>query len=317
MNEYRIWVPDFVAYTMSAPGVGVELDRDRVIETYPVEGQQDQTIEWVETGGPIGQVRILERTAEEKVGEGIWQLASELTQLLSEQTEGQGESESAGRLRRGVLFSECLKVVREWLDHEQNPVEESDLGSVGMRDLARSAILDAVTVSGRPALKIGVPTDPRQELRSAGSWRPFTTGLREISEVERSELNVAACHSKLEVHIARSLDGSGLVAAFLRNHGPERMEIPYKYKGGWAKYVPDFFVRCKPINGKVPHIVLEGKGRPDARSEHKAWWADHWWIPCANASGAAEHQVWVRREIGPEERVEPFIASAIEEVMAP
>ena len=233
-------------------------DRDRVVETYPVEGQQDHTIEWVETGGPIGKVRILERTIEESPGEGVWQLASELTQLLSERTESAGESEAAGRLRRGVLFSECLRVVREWLGHEKNPVEESDLASDGMRDLARSAILDAVTVLGKPAQKVGVPSDSRQEQRSAGSWRPFTTGLREITEVERSELNVAACHSKLEVYIARSLDHSDLVAALLRNHGPGRMEIPYKYKGGWARYVPGLFVRCKPVDGKVPHIVLEG-----------------------------------------------------------
>ena len=94
------------------------------------------------------------------------------------------------------------------------------------------------------------------------------------------------------------------------------MEIPYKYKGGWARYVPDFFVRCKPVDGKVPHIVLEGKGRPDERSEHKAWWTDNWWIPCANASGEPEHQAWARREIGPDERVEPFIESAIEEALA-
>ena len=316
VDSCRIWVPDFSAYTMSSPGLGVELDRARVVETYPVEGQQDQTIEWVETGGPIGKVRILERTIEESPGEGVWQLASELTQLLSERTESAGESEAAGRLRRGVLFSECLRVVREWLDHEKNPVEESDLASDGMRDLARSAILDAVTVLGKPAQKVGVPSDSRQEQRSAGRWRPFTTGLREITEVERSELNVAACHSKLEVYIARSLDHSDLVAAFLRNHGPERMEIPYKYKGGWARYVPDFFVRCKPVDGKVPHIVLEGKGRPDERSEHKAWWTDNWWIPCANASGERELQAWARREIGPDERVEPFIESAIKEALA-
>ena len=36
VEEYRIWVPDFTSYSMSAPGVGVELDPERVIETYPV-----------------------------------------------------------------------------------------------------------------------------------------------------------------------------------------------------------------------------------------------------------------------------------------
>ena len=60
VERYRVWVPDFASYTMSAPGVGVELDSDRVIETYPVDGQQGREIEWVVTGGPIGKIRVLE-----------------------------------------------------------------------------------------------------------------------------------------------------------------------------------------------------------------------------------------------------------------
>lgn len=101
----------------------------------------------------------------------------------------------------------------------------------------------------------------------------------------------------------------------MRNHGPERMEIPYKYKGGWAKYVPDFFVRCRGRNGKVPYIVLEGKGRQDERSEHKGWWTDHWWIPCANAAGAEHRQAWVRRELGADCDIESAIESAVKEAM--
>ena len=207
-----------------------------------------------------------------------------------------------------------MKAIHAWLAHEKIAVLASDLGGDGMRDLARSAILDALTVEGRPARKVGVPSDTRREVRSAGDWRPFMTGLKEIVSLDRSELNVAACHSRLEAEISRVLDASAHVEAFLRNHGPERMEIPYKYKGGWAKYVPDFFIRCSTRNGKVPHIVLEGKGRPDERSEHKGWWTDHWWIPCADAAGVEQGQVWARRELGADQDIESAIESAIEEV---
>ena len=315
VETYRIWVPDFASYTMSAPGVGVELDSERVTEAYPVQGQQGREIEWVKTAGPIGRIRVLERTVEQRPGEGAWLLAAELVRLLAEQAEAGGEHEHAGRLRRGVLFSECLKAVYAWLDHEKIAVLESYLGYLGgdgMRDLAQSAILDALKVEGKPARKIGVPSDSRQELRSAGDWHPFMTGLKKIVKLERSELNVAACHSGLEAEISHVLDGSNLVDAFVRNHGPERMEIPYKYKGGWAKYVPDFFVRCQPRKGKVPYIVLEGKGRPDERSEHKGWWTDHWWIPCANAACAG--QAWTRLELSPDCAIEPAIESALREV---
>ena len=312
VETYRIWVPDFASYTMSAPGVGVELDSERVIEARPVQGQQGREIEWVQTAGPIGRIRILERSIEQRPGEGAWQVAAELVRLLAEQAEAGGEHEHAGRLRRGILFSECLKAVYTWLSHEKISVLESDLGGEGMRDLAQSAILDALKVEGKPARKIGVPGDSRQELRSAGDWNPFMTGLKQIVELERSELNVAACHSRHEADISRVLDNTNLVDAFVRNHGPERMEIPYKYKGGWAKYVPDFFVRCRPLKGGcVPHIVIEGKGRPDERSEHKGWWTDHWWIPCANAAGADRCQTWARRELSPDCDIESALESAI------
>ena len=131
VDTYRIWVPDFSSYTMSAPGVGVELDPERVTEAYPVEGQEGREIEWVETAGPIGRLRVLERTIEHRPGEGAWQLASEIVRLLGERAEAQGEQEHAGRLRRGVLFSECLKAVYAWLAHEKIAVLESDLGGDG------------------------------------------------------------------------------------------------------------------------------------------------------------------------------------------
>ena len=214
-----------------------------------------------------------------------------------------------------MLFSECLKAVYAWLAHEKIRTRKADLRGVGARDAARSAIVQALRVEGKPARKVGVADDPRQELRCAGAWHPFMTGLREVVELERSELNVAACHSKLEGNISRVLDASTRVSAFVRNHGPERMEIPYKYKGGWAKYVPDFFVRCRERNGKVPHIVLEGKGRPDERSEQKGWWTDQWWIPCANEAGAEHGQVWVRRELSADCDIESAIKSAVKEAM--
>ena len=313
VDAYRIWVPDFASYTMSAAGIGVVLDPDRVCEAWPVDGQEDREIQWVRTAGPIGRVKILERDVEQRRGAGAWQLAAELVRLLGDRVEREGEQEEAGRLRRGVLFGECLKAVYAWLAHDKIAVLETDLGGEGMRDLAQSAILDALDVEGRPSRKVGIPADSRQELRSAGDWGPFLTGLRDVVTVERSELNVAACHTGLEAGMARVLDASELVAAFVRNHGPDRLEIPYKYKGGWARYVPDFFVRCPARDGKAVHIVLEGKGRPDERSEHKGWWTDHWWVPCANAAGAAHGQVWIRLELGPDCDIEGEIRSAVRE----
>ncbi len=315
VEDYRIWVPDFLSYTVSVSGTGVELIHDRVEEVYPVDGQEGPWIEWVNTGGPIGKCRILKRkVGAPRPGAGAWQLAAELVRLLGHHAEVQGEKDSVSRVRRGVLFSECLRTVYEWLDHENVNLSETDLGGDGMRDLAKSAILDALKISDKPVQKAGVPADHRNDHRSAGDWQRFLTGLKDIVELRKSELNVAACHSSLEARIAEKLDRLDCVAAFVRNHGPERIEVPYKYKGGWAKYVPDFFVRCREVQGKAPYIVLEGKGRPDEKSEHKGWWTEQWWIPCANSAGSRLQQVWHRREIGPNDDVEQAIRSAIEEM---
>lgn len=316
VGRYRIWVPDFAGYAMSAPGVRVRLDPGRVIRTYPEEGRRGREIQWVKARGPIGRVRTLDRDIAQRPGSGAWRLASELVALLGDRAGPDGpQGDDAGQPRRGVLFGECLRAVHEWLDHEEVTVLEADLGGDGMRELAQAAILDALDVEGRPARKVGVAGDPGQDMRSAGEWLPFLTGLRDIVKLKRSELNAAACHSRLEADMARTLDASNLVAAFVRNHGPERFEIPYRFMGGWAKYVPDFFVRCRTRGDVTPHIVIEGKGLPDEKSKQKGWWTENWWIPCANEAGAERGQVWGWLELGPGDDVESAIRDVIERVV--
>lgn len=313
VDEFRIWIPDFQGYTTSVPGVRLILDSDRVEKPRAIAGQKEAKIDWVETGGAIGETRILRNPNWSGPNEGAWLLAAELLHSFGESTDELDAGKANNLVRSAVLFSECLRVVNDWLDHEKITLLDVELFDGGIRDLAKSALLDCVKFENRPVQKLGVPADPLAYRRSAGDWQMFRTGLKEIAELQRSELNVAACHSKLEVKIAERLDALDGVAAFVRNHGPERFEIPYKYKGVWAKYVPDFFVRCKPDGDRVAHLVLEGKGRPDEKSEHKAWWTDNWWIPCANASGEESGQHWGRSEIGSESEVDQAIANVISE----
>lgn len=310
VKKYRIEIPDFAGYTVSSPGIGIELDEEKIIETRSTNTSDGREIRWVETAGPIGRIRVLQRDTHPRPGEGLWRLAAELALMLAEREDAQGEG-MPGHARRGILFAECLKVLRTWLAHEKVEVEESDLGGDSMRELVKGAILDALIVAGRRVRKIGIPTDERSLHRAAGDWRPFLTGLKEIEMLERSELNAAACHSKLETRIARALDNSPNVVAHVRNHGPDRIEIPYKYQGVWARYVPDFFVRGRPFDdGRVPHFVLEGKGLADEKDQQKAWWTEQWWIPCANEAGADLGQVWARVEVGPEDKVDLALEEA-------
>ena len=70
-EKYRIWVPDFSSYTMSAPGVGVTLDPDLITPPAPADGQEDAEIKWVDAAGPIGEIRRLERPDEARPDEGV------------------------------------------------------------------------------------------------------------------------------------------------------------------------------------------------------------------------------------------------------
>ena len=310
VDKFRIWIPDFSGYTLSVPGLSLKLNPERIKETYPTGEGREREIHWVETKGPIGKIKVLQREVVHRKGEGTWRLAAELVKLITERIEADEKKEEIQSHRRGIMFVECLKVVKDWLAHELIAVQDSDLGGEQMRDLARSAILDALDIGNQASRKVGIPADSRQVHRSAGDWKEFQTSLKHIEELNSSELNVAACHSKLETDIALKLEMSAQVDAFVRNHGPERIEIPYKFKGGWSKYVPDFFVRCRPSDSRTVHIVIEGKGVPDEQSQSKGWWTDNWWIPCANEAGKEYGQIWMRRELGSEDEVDSAIESA-------
>ena len=143
----------------------------------------------------------------------------------------------------------------------------------------------------------------------------FKTVLKRRPEITKSELNRAPCHSGLEVRITSVLETSTKVTAFLRNHGPERFEVPYKYGGGWARYVPDFIVRGRTREGLTPMLLVEGKGPVDEKAEAKKQWTREWWVPAANlaAREAGRKEAWNFVEVRPGEDAAQKVEQAIEE----
>ena len=110
------------------------------------------------------------------------------------------------------------------------------------------------------------------------------------SASERSELNIAACHSHLEAIIAGLLDTElRHVEAWVRNF---RLgwDIPYLHDGVWHSYEPDFVARVRNRNGDQVHLIVECKGRPDEESATKARYVTDWWIPAvANSPQIPDH----------------------------
>ena len=102
----------------------------------------------------------------------------------------------------------------------------------------------------------------------------FETTLEHIHETTKSELNLAACHSRLELACARHLDLHPRVATYVRNF-QLGWTIPYHLDGVWRSYHPDFVAR---LDNDV-NLIIECKGRPDDKAEATKRFVLEHWIP--------------------------------------
>ena len=310
-ESHGIWVPAFEDYRLDVVPGEVRLDPDWVLEPVLSPGEHHGQINKSRHQGWMGEATVLQHNGELRPGYGSWLLAAYLVAALQRRDEN---DELGSTDRPAWLFADCLVVVQDWLRHPGSEGWNDDILQVeGAREAAGTAIVNALRVDGHKVIKTGVPRDTKEPLRSASKWLPFNTRLQEIAPLKNSELNVAACHSKLERKVAEQLDCSSLIAAITRNHGPERIEIPYRYHGTSRVYVPDFFLRmhADEPDGKIPHVVLEVKGLPDELSERKRGWTREWWIPSANLLGAEHSQEWLHVEVGPDDAVEDAIRAEL------
>ena len=301
-DKFAIWVPVIDDYRLVVPDDEMELDLDRIDESilgrpedYPVP------IGGIEVQGWMGDPKDISINFPNRFGYGVWKIAAEICRNL--QLRIDKDNEQSVSMRSSTLFTDCLKIARRWSMSELAVGWSNTLlvSNPGAMQSVVDALLPAISAKqfSEEAIRLGVAIDPKQPLYSASKWKGFTTRLKDIAVLKHSELNVAACHSKLESIVAKKLDSSELVAAITRNHGPERIEVPYRDRGEAAIYVPDFFLRLRGNGEFVPHVVLEVKGVPDDSSERKKAWTKEWWIPAANEFGRERNQKWCFVEVGP------------------
>ena len=297
-TTHRISVPRFTDYVFDYQEPRIRLVPERVQparrDLLPGSAEPSATT----FRAPIGEQLHVTEELIAHGSTGIWKLAAEAAASIGRkrQKEGNGHLLEHG----SDLFSQCLRIVREWLRHDQVDVDEIYLQGLANRERLLDPLLSAIDTTGKTGLqRIGRPLDLNMVHASAGDWHPFETRLEHIIETKRSELNLAACHNRFETQIAAALDRHPRIDAFVRNHGPERFEIPYRRGGDWAKYVPDFFARTAFRAGsdgqtRHVHLIVEGKGPLDPYAEAKARWTTNWWCPAADAAAAAEGRCRVR-----------------------
>ena len=114
---------------------------------------------------------------------GIWRLAAEAAASIGRkrQKEGNGHLLEHG----SELFSQCLRIVREWLRHDQVDVDEIHLQSLANRERLLDPLLSAIDTTGKTGLqRVGRPLDLNMVHASAGDWHPFETRLEHIIETK-------------------------------------------------------------------------------------------------------------------------------------
>lgn len=308
-SKYRITFPCFDGYTSHIEGEKVALDF-AAITPFQFVTPPEPAPRNVPVRGPIGEEHVI---AGQQIDKRFlcWQIAHLLTKRIAENLDP--DKTPAPLWRPARRFAVHLQLVEKWLAHPDVNVRTDDLLDPNRREQVANAIIDVLQTENGPQTIRGILPLYVPVGRDASRWN-FQTQLIHTISVTRSEIDHAACHSKLEVKIARVLDIHPAVAGFTRNHGPDRWEIPYRINDRWAKYVPDFVVRSK-AGGEdgCTLLIIEGKGRPDATSEAKARWTQDAFVIAANAWERDEgrQRTWCFVEIGPSDDIYKTISGAL------
>lgn len=320
-DSLRIDIPDFEDYTTESVPPEVELDPSKVEPwraSAPDDHRQTDEIRWVIVQGHVGKRRELRcRAGTRKERDPVWSLAARLAAEIRTRR----DDDEIWRSAR--VFAHCLRVVEAWVRHPAVALDADGREALhfpDVEDLAVESLIKAIrTREGATLVKCGIPAKAEEPSRSAGDWRPFDTRLKHFRPMARSELNAAACQTEIEADVAAVLDRHGWIDSAVRNHGPDRIEIPYQSGGAAGRYVPDFFARATPRQAAdgtevTPHLVVEAKGPRDLKVEDKARWTREWWVPAANrlSSGGTPAR-WAYVEIKPGDDADAAIRRGIAE----
>ena len=277
-DHLRIELPRLTGYAWQPGTTRLSLDPAKV-RPYEVAVLDRPTL--VELGGVAGETELV-GIDDVRFQQATWRLATACVRRVIASRNGEAS------MGKGQLFADLQRAVSGWLRHPdvhcpdprvvlQRPHMEEVIGQileacsdgfegprlVGTFDSDSPAMLDTSAIDFETTLADRYPTygDPH---RTAS---------------ERSELNIAACHSHLEATIAELLDTSlPRVEAWVRNF---RLgwDIPYLADGVWRSYEPDFVARIRNRDGDPVHLIVECKGMPDEESATKACYVTDWWIP--------------------------------------
>ena len=283
-RSHRVEFPNVEHYLVEGGAAGFGLDPGRVRRWVP-HGAAEAVLSGsvgVETTLSARQHNVRRQRAATMLAAGLvrrWQ-----QRLL---TSGEGQ-----RARRRLLFHNALRIVEDWSKLAEVDDSHYDALASSHLDQAVAAIDDAAApAQGTDDKTIAVFN--RETLLDTSAVR-FEASLSDRHTAKNSELNIAACHSHLEVVCARTLDMHPDVSSWARNF---RLgwTVPYLWDGAWHRYEPDFVARlfAGREDRDAVHLIIECKGVPDEQSQRKKLTVNSQWIPAVQASPHLPG--WLRR----------------------
>ena len=308
--RHRIWFPNVERYITRTGSRSFRLVPERVIPWSPKRCPPRPR-----PSGPVGPEGTLTAIESMRHRQALTSLAAAVVdRWVHRIPSGEGED---WRVRRRLLFHDAYSAAHRWLPLADVLDEHVDQVGSSHKDQAANEIADACELVGAEADHlIAVFANPML-LDTSGVH--YETSLSDRHDTEHSELNIAACHSNLEVLTAAALDAHPDVSGWTRNF---RLgwTIPYLWEGAWHEYEPDFVARlfAPAADDEAVHLIVEGKGVSDDRSRRKRIDSESRWIPAVQSS----HQLpsWMRRwhliELTDRNRVAVDLAVGIEAAAA-
>ena len=282
--RHRIWFPNVERYITRTGSRSFRLVPERVIPWSPSGATK------AKTAGPVGPEGTLTAIESMRHRQALTSLAAAVVdRWVHRIPSGEGED---WRVRRRLLFHDAYRTAQQWLRLADVHHSHVDLVGSSHKDQAADEIADACELVGAsPDHLLAVYADP---ILLDSSGVEFETSLSYRHNTEHSELDIAACHSRLEAICAAALDAHPDVTGWARNF---RLgwTIPYLWQGAWHEYEPDFVARLfgDAEDDQAVHLIVECKGAPDEQSRRKHLEVQSRWIPAVQSSRQLPD--WLRR----------------------
>ncbi|HCB38001.1 MAG TPA: hypothetical protein DEP66_07395, partial [Acidimicrobiaceae bacterium] len=300
----RIEFPLLTGYVREPQGVGIRYNPDEVAP-HCVELSRPDHAELAGVTGPskvIANYPDLDMRRQQALVRLTAAVVKRLTTKFAPVVAARNDdADDTYQLLRRRLFPEAFTAVSQWIDHPDVSLDKEGWGLFAVHSVLGSAA-DKIVETWEPDFDDDADLVTAQYAATpigTTAAVSFVTGLEDRypgwlpagKTTTKSELNIAACHSGLEVRIAEALDKNSDVTAWARNY-QLGWEVPYHDGERWRMYVPDFVARLGGAYEDIDavHLIVEGKGIHDELDDHKHSYLRDWWIPAvANGHDTPKH----------------------------